>query len=312
MISARRLYRIHLAVALLAGSAVSVAAAAALTRLQFGLPSGQAIVAACRRVVPLQSGLAIFLVVALIAMGAMVVALAVRSALRQIRQQRQALRTLEALRATELGGRSVTMFRHAGPQAFCAGLLRPRIYVSTAALEMLSPAELGAVIAHEAHHQARHDPLRILSARVLADALFFLPGLRRLGQRYRELAELAADEAATRAEGSRALAAALLTFGGDDEETAASVVGIAPERVDHLFGQAPRWQLPASVFAIFAVSLAALLGAVATLPSLAGQGSLSLAALIAEGCMAAMFALPIAAGALGFSLSRRWLRRASA
>src|SRR5439155_13112923 len=135
-------------------------------------------------------------VVALIAMGAMVIAMAMRSALRQIREQRRVLRALDPVQATELAGRSVTVFTHVRPQAFCAGLLRPRIYVSTAALERLSRVELGAVIVHEAHHQVRHDPLRILSARVLADALFFLPGLRRLHERHRELAELAADEAA--------------------------------------------------------------------------------------------------------------------
>src|SRR3989442_1103252 len=81
------------------------------------------------------------------------VALAMRSALREIREQRGVLRALDPVQATELAGHSVMVFTHARPQAFCAGLLRPRICVSTAALERLSRVELGAVIVHEAHHQ---------------------------------------------------------------------------------------------------------------------------------------------------------------
>jgi len=100
-----------------------------------------------------------------------------------------------------------------------------------------------------------------------------------------------------------------LTFGARGGE-AAAVAGIAPERVDHLLGQAPRWQLPPSVFAGSLVTVTALLAAVVTLPSLAHQGSISLAALLAEGCMATMLALPLGVGALAFSLSRRHLRRA--
>jgi len=39
------------------------------------------------------------------------------------------------------------VFRAPGSQAFCAGLLRPRIYVSTGALRALGSDELGAVLA---------------------------------------------------------------------------------------------------------------------------------------------------------------------
>jgi Zn-dependent protease with chaperone function len=309
--SARRLYRLHLAAALLAGGATTAAAIAAFSKLQLSLPSGQSLAAACRRVVPLQSTVAMLLVVVLIAVGVLVVAIALRSTLRQIRDQRCVLRALNRFQAMEVAGRAVTVVRDDRPQAFCAGLLRPRIYVSTAALEVLSPRELGAVVAHEAHHRANRDPLRILLARVFADALFFLPGLRRLGERYRELAELAADEAATRVGGSKALASALLTFGSREGEPA-TVVGIAPERADHLLGRAPRWQLPLSVFAGFVISLSALLAAVATLPSLASQGSLSVAALMAEGCMAAMIVLPlVAVAALVLAGSRARSRRAA-
>ena len=47
---------------------------------------------------------------------------------------------------------------------FCIGLLRPRIVVSTGLVELLDQAELEAVLAHEASHQRRRDPMRLMVA----------------------------------------------------------------------------------------------------------------------------------------------------
>ena len=97
----------------------------------------------------------------------------------------------------------------AAPLAFCAGWLRPRVYVSTAVLDRLSDAELRAVLAHEQHHGALRDPLRLAVGRVLCQALFFLPVLRPLHDRYADVAELTADAAALAAVGRRDRAARL-------------------------------------------------------------------------------------------------------
>ena len=107
--------------------------------------------------------------------------------------------------------------------------------------------ELEAVLAHEAHHRRRRDPLRIAVARVFGHAFFFLPILRRLSDRYCAMAELAADDAAVRTApgGSATLASALLSFSATAQPHGA--VGIAPERVDHLMGRTPSWQLPAAL-----------------------------------------------------------------
>lgn len=125
------------------------------------------------------------------------------------------------------------------PQAFCAGYLRPRVYISQAALELLSDDELEAVLAHEQHHRRVRDPLRVACGRILSQALFFVPALRALFGRYADLAELNADGAAVRAgaHGRAALASALLAFEG-------SGVGISPERVDSLLGQPIVWRRP--------------------------------------------------------------------
>lgn len=47
-----------------------------------------------------------------------------------------------------------------GPAIFCAGVRRPRIYVSRGAVALLDPEELRAALAHEAAHLERRDPER--------------------------------------------------------------------------------------------------------------------------------------------------------
>ena len=96
-----------------------------------------------------------------------------------------------------LGG--AVLIADAHPRAFCAGLLRPRVYVSTGAVALLDDAALSAVLAHERQHARRHDPLRLAVGRVLARALFFLPELGDLVERQQALAELSADESAVNA-----------------------------------------------------------------------------------------------------------------
>jgi hypothetical protein len=63
------------------------------------------------------------------------------------------------------------------PFALTFGLVRPRAVVSTSLLRTLSPSQGAAVIAHEAEHARRRDPLRQLAARVASVALW--PGVRR-------------------------------------------------------------------------------------------------------------------------------------
>jgi bla regulator protein blaR1 len=174
-------------------------------------------------------------------------------------------------------------------EAFCAGLLRPQIYVSTAALAALSGTELVAVLAHERHHRRRRDPLRIALGRVVARGLFFLPGARLLNERYCALAELAADDFAveSQAGGSRALASAMLAFATTRQPTEA--VGIAPERVEHLMGRPPEWPLPVGLVgagaAISAVTIAA---AVALTGAASVRASLALPFLSAKPCIAVL------------------------
>lgn len=192
-----------------------------------------------------RANVAAVVVLALAVLGLFVLLQLMSAAVTEAIAARRFARAIAARRPRAYGG--VVLVDDPTPQAFCAGLLRPRIYVSTGTLRRLRPDELESVLAHENHHRRRRDPLRIAVARMLAEAVFFLPVLRRLSARYGALAELAADDAAVRATrgGATTLASALLSFSAGAHPR--SAVGIAPERVDHLLGREASWRLPAAL-----------------------------------------------------------------
>lgn len=94
--------------------------------------------------------------------------------------------------------------------AFTAGFWRPMVYLSASLPESLEPAQLDAVLAHEAAHVSRRDPLRLSMLRFLACTLFFVPALRRLADDLADEAEVDADDAAIRLESPLVLASAIL------------------------------------------------------------------------------------------------------
>jgi hypothetical protein len=197
---------------------------------------------------------AVLLVLGLL--GAGVLAVTIRGVWRQVgayRRFRAVLQTAEPM-ARDSG---VRVIRDPRPQAFCAGYLRPAVYISRRTVELLEDEELDAVLAHEHHHRRVRDPLRMACGRVLSEALFFLPALRTLCDRYADVAELNADRAAVHASAGREapLASALLVF---DENAPPGVSGISPERVDSLLGQPVSWRLPAWLLAASVGALSAL------------------------------------------------------
>ncbi len=121
-------------------------------------------------------------------------------------------------------------------------------------------AELRAILAHEEHHRARRDPLRLLCAQVVADALRPLPPFASLADRQAALAELAADAASVKALGDvKPLASALARFDASDEPG----TGVAPERVDQLTGLLRAATIPSALLVAAGVALAAIVAAVA-------------------------------------------------
>lgn len=306
MTSARRTFALCAAFGV-AGVGVALSALyVALSRLDVAPPSVSALIAACRSWVLPDIELTSLAVLGLGSLGAAVLALTLRSASRQLRATRRFERALAVIGPLPQD-RRVRLIDVASPQAFCAGLLRPRVYLSRGAVELLSDEERRAVLAHEFHHARRLDPLRLLIARALGAGLFFVPAVRRLAQRHATLAELAADEAAERvAGGKRALASALLAFDGDADP---AVAGIAPERVDRLLGQRLSMQLPLLLMGGAAVTLAALGALTIRVMQATQHASVPLPGVLAQICMFAMAGLPLLLGAAGLLGGRRIVQR---
>jgi|HubBroStandDraft_4_1064222.scaffolds.fasta_scaffold07776_6 Zn-dependent protease with chaperone function len=221
---------------------------------------------------------------------------------RELLADRSFRRALASSPPVPLDGAWVITDEH--PQAFCAGLLRPRVYFSTGALELLDPSALAAVLAHERHHAIRHDPLRLACGRVLAAGLFFIPGMRRLVQRQDTLAEISADEAAVLTAGVErsGLASAMLSF---SQASSADALGIDPERVDYLLGERTQWRFPVAL-CLGIVAALSLLVAVAVLAAHTAAGSATLAPpfLSSQPCVAVLAMIPAAAGLAGLAYAR--------
>jgi len=122
-------------------------------------------------------------------------------------------RLRRAGRAVGLGERVVCLDDEAR-YAYCAGVLRPRVYVSLGAVRALRGRELEAVLWHERHHLRRRDPLRALVARACAVIFIVAPVISELADRFEVATELEADRAVLRAQRSpRWIAGALLALG---------------------------------------------------------------------------------------------------
>jgi Zn-dependent protease with chaperone function len=153
--------------------------------------------------------------------------------------------------------------------AFCAGLLRPRVFVTSGMVAALADEELDAVLVHEAEHARRRDPLRRLAGRAAADVLVWLPLVGWWTSRRLEEAELAADRAAIDRVGRTPLARALqaTAIPAAPAAVGARFDGAGPARVRQLLGEelpARRPPLAACLLSllglILAVSLAMCVG----------------------------------------------------
>ena len=243
-------------------------------------------------------------IVLLAALGSVVTVRAVGGTMREYLASRRFSHAVSGWQLATMRGAVVVP--DAQPRAFCAGLLRPRVYVSAGAVALLDEAALDAVLAHERHHARRRDPLRLAAGRVLAHALFFLPELRHLVERQQALAELSADESAVDGVPAKAsaLARAMLSF--SDASTSGGGGGIDPARIDYLLGEPPSWRFPALLCGA-AVGVLALLVTVAVLAGRVASGSATLALpfLSRQPCILVLAVIPAALGVLVASLSRR-------
>jgi hypothetical protein len=147
--------------------------------------------------------------------------LGARSLVRQLVSSRRLSRYVSARalalptdlsRVATRGGRDVPLVLVDAPQSFSFvyGMLTPRVVVSRGLVEVASADELSAVIEHERYHLCNVDPLKLVLARSLSAALFFLPVLSALRACYAADCELAADRQAVATCGHRSVAGALV------------------------------------------------------------------------------------------------------
>lgn len=128
------------------------------------------------------------------------------------------------------------------PAAFCFGLLRPRVVVTSGLLERLSAEETAAVVWHEAEHVRRREPLKCLLARLASNTFFWIPLLRDLLDRFLLVKEIVADRRAVARTDSAALAGALFEVASTPTLAAVGAGDFALARVERLF--APQTALP--------------------------------------------------------------------
>jgi Zn-dependent protease with chaperone function len=302
-VAGRRVYALHVALAT-AGMAVTAAAVTAgAGSIRIAARGGHRLaVAGLQLTYPALNGAAAILLV-LAFVGAAVIVTVLRSGWRQVRATHAFLRDLPVIGPLP-DDPAVQVIDDREPLAFCAGFLRPRVYVSTRALDLLSQEELRVVLAHEYHHREMRDPLRQACGRALSEALFFMPVLRRLHERYGELAELTADAAALRAtDGAKGpLASALLTLGTHNSD---KVVGISPERVDSLLGRTRPWELrPLLVFGALATIAALTVVLWRTSTAASAQTTLNLPVISSQPCVLVLGLVPALACAAGVAARR--------
>jgi hypothetical protein len=143
MASARRVWALQVAVALLGAAATATALFVAVTRIDFRVPSLAELAAACQRYALPDLRPASVLVLLLGSVALASVTLSVRSVVRQLRAGRRLERGLRLL-SPVLDLPRTHVVDDDAPQAFCTGLLRPRIYISGAALVQTTASKLAS------------------------------------------------------------------------------------------------------------------------------------------------------------------------
>ncbi len=96
---------------------------------------------------------------------------------------------LEKLRLTE----KTYLIENEKQFAFCLGIRKPKIYISTALLSILNEREIEAVLRHERYHLNNRDTLTMLIASIAESLLPFFPLISDFLHNYRIEREIRAD-----------------------------------------------------------------------------------------------------------------------
>nr|WP_239144547.1 M56 family metallopeptidase [Streptomyces sp. SID14515] len=122
-------------------------------------------------------------------------------------------------------GLGATVVEHAVPAAYCLPGRRPRIVVSTGAVDLLSGAELGAVVEHERAHVLGRHHLILSGAHALSWAFPGVPLARHMREQVPLLLEMVADDRALQRFPRSTLAAAMFSMASGEAPPGALAVG---------------------------------------------------------------------------------------
>ncbi len=297
------MFGLQLALGALGLTAATAAVAAAAGSVHHDQRSAHEVVVLGARFTYPAVNVAAGLLLLLAGLGLVVLLTAAVACVRQLRAHRHFVTDMPVLGKLP-GHANVTVIAAQSVHAFCAGYLRPRIYISAGAVDLLSPEELDAVLIHEQHHRSVRDPLRLACARILNQALFFLPALSPLTEHYAELAEIHADDTAIRAAaGDRApLASALLRF---DAEAPDGSAGISADRVDSLLGIQSHKPLPTTLIAASVAALTLVIVLIWRASAVASASTtFNLPVLSSQPCMLLLALIPAVACLIGVAGSR--------
>lgn len=174
----------------------------------------------------------------------LVIGLSLRAALQRQTLLRDTCKSLLPVgRRESVGGYQVTVVADPQPAAFALGRGKCGIIVSTGLLQVLGDQELNAVLEHEAAHLRERHHLILDFIGSITGPLKWVPLAGVIANAVPHYLEVAADNAAQRRVGTRALASALLIMGeaSPAQHRAAQQTGsgrmmlaAGPERVRHL------------------------------------------------------------------------------
>ncbi len=166
--------------------------------------------------------------------------------------------------ASSVGIRRIRFLPSSGHAVFCAGAMRPAVYVSQGVCDRLDSQELAAVLVHELEHASSFDPIRRAAWRAASDVFFFLPVFSWLRTRRIEASELRADRRAIDQLGPKPVASALWSLGSAGLAIAvAAFSGTVEVRTAQLLGDPLPRRLPSAL--LIALSLGGLAFALAVM-----------------------------------------------
>lgn len=193
----------------------------------------------------------------------LVVTLGLRAALERQAFLRDTCKSLLPVgRRESVGGYQVTVVADPQPAAFALGRGRCGIIISTGLLQALGDQELRAVLEHEAAHLRERHHLILDFIGSITGPLKWVPLAGAIADAVPHYLEVAADNAAQRRVGTRALASALLIMGeaSPAQHSATQQVGsqrmmlaAGPERVRQLISPASPRQGVLGALAIIAI-----------------------------------------------------------